>query len=727
MSEPAPTVWRLALPTPLPRLFDYLPLPGPTPELGARLRVPFGKRRLIGYFVAAGPANTDPQALRTVEAVLDQGASLFTPELWASLNWAAGYYQRALGEVLASALPVPLRQGDDLPDTLVPWYALSEAGQTALGRLRAGSRPQRLAQFLSEAARDASALSGFDTQWRSSLRSLDQRGFIATDRREPARRVAASRRTAPELSQEQATSVARITALSDGFGVALLDGITGSGKTEVYLAAIEHCLATGRDALVLVPEIGLTPQAIRRYGERLPVPVHVLHSGLGDGERAQTHALMVRGQARVLIGTRSAVFAPLPKLGLIVIDEEHDASYKQHEGFRYHARDLALVRAHRLGIAVVLGSATPSLESLHHARSGRYTWLTLRERAGGARPPRVHVLDLRGQRLQDGLSRPLLDAIGACLARGEQALVFRNRRGFAPVLLCHDCGWHAQCTRCDRPMTLHSRARLLCHHCGQRRPVPMACPDCAGLSLMPQGAGTERLEQALAAAFPDAPLIRVDRETTRGRDALGQHFDRLGDQPGILVGTQMLAKGHDLPKLSLVAIANVDEGLFSADFRAAEHLAQLLIQVAGRAGRADRAGEVWLQTHHPEHPLLQTLVTRGYPTFAEAELAERAAAGFPPFSHLAMLRAEAPQSAPLDAFLKAAHALACQHEAVDAHPPMPAPMPRRAGRLRGQVLLESRHRPALQGLLRTLFPALGDLPESRRVRWSLDVDPIDLS
>jgi primosomal protein N' (replication factor Y) len=647
--------------------------------------------------------------------------------LWASLNWAAGYYQRSLGEALATALPVSLRQGDALPDTQVPWYALSEAGHTALARLRAGSRPQRLAQFLAEAARDETALLHFDAQWRGSLRSLDQRGFIATERRPPALTLAATRSATPTRSHEQATAVAAITAMHTDFGVALLDGITGSGKTEVYLAAIEGCLARGQQALVLVPEIGLTPQAIRRYGERLPVPVHVLHSGLSDGERAHTHALMARGEARVLIGTRSAVFAPLPNAGLIVIDEEHDASYKQHEGFRYHARDLALVRAHRLGIAVVLGSATPSLETLQHARSGRYVWLKLRERAGGARPPQVLVLDLRGQRLKDGLSRPLLDAIGACLARGEQALVFRNRRGFAPVLLCHDCGWHAQCTRCDRPMTLHGRARLLCHHCGRRRPVPMACPDCAGLALTPQGAGTERLEQALASAFPEVPLIRVDRETTRGRDALGQHFDRLGDQPGILVGTQMLAKGHDLPKLSLVAIASVDEGLFSADFRAGERLAQLLIQVAGRAGRADRPGEVWLQTHHPEHPLLQTLVTRGYPVFAEAELAERAAAGFPPFSHLALLRAEAPHSESLDAFMQAAHALAEGHDAVQAHPPMPAHMPRRAGRLRAQMLLESRHRPALQAVLRTLFPALGELPESRRVRWSLDVDPIDLS
>ena len=727
MSDSAPTVWHLALPVPLPRLFDYLPLPGPCPKAGARVRVPFGKRSVIGFFVTTGPATSDPSALRTADEVLDEGASLFTDELWSSLQWAAAYYQRALGEVLATALPVPFRHGEPLPDTRMSYSSLNESGRAALPRLRAGSRPQRLAQFLAEGERDQNALAAFDPQWRGTLRSLEQRGFIQTQWREPNGKANTVRRTAPNLSHEQAAAVRAIVAKAGHFSVSVLDGITGSGKTEVYLAAIEHCLARGQQALVLVPEIGLTPQAIQRYGERLPVPIHLLHSGLNDNERAHTHALMAKAQARVLIGTRSAVFAPLPNAGLIVVDEEHDASYKQQDGFRYHARDLALIRARSLGVPVVLGSATPSLETLQHARSGRHAWLKLRERAGDARPPRVHVLDLRGQRLQDGLSRALLDAIGACLARDEQALVFRNRRGFAPVLLCHDCGWHAQCTRCDRPMTLHSRARLLCHHCGQRRPVPMACPDCGGLALTPQGAGTERLEAALSAAFPEVPLIRVDRETTRGRDALGQHFERLGDQAGILVGTQMLAKGHDLPKLSLVAIASLDEGLFSADFRASERLAQLLIQVAGRAGRADRAGEVWLQTHHPEHPLLQTLVTRGYPLFAEVELAERAAAGFPPFSHLALLRAEATQADALDTFLRAAHALATGQAGVVAHPPMPAPMPRRAGRLRGQILFESSQRRALQAMLRGFFVALGDLPEARRVRWSLDVDPIDLA
>lgn len=725
-ASPSP-VWRIALPLPLPRLFDYLPPVDTLPPVrGARVRVPFGTRSLVGFFVEEGDAEASDAKLKQVEALLDPRHVLFDAELWHSLAWSAGYYQRALGDVLATALPVPLRQGEALPDTRASHWQLNEAGQTARSRLRAGSRPRALADFLADAERDEAALAGFDEKWRATLRTLDARGFVDTRLRAPGNHVAAPRRVPPELSAEQQMAVQAVDAMAGSFGVALLEGVTGSGKTEVYLAAIEACLARGRQALVLVPEIGLTPQAIRRYGERLPVPVHALHSGLSDSERARTHALMARSEARVLIGTRSAVFSPLPDAGLIIIDEEHDGSYKQQDGFRYHARDFALVRAKRLGIPVLLGSATPSLETLQHARQGRYRWLKLRERAGGAKPPQVHVLDLRGQRLTHGLSRPLLDAVGACLARGEQALVFRNRRGYAPVLLCHDCGWHADCPRCDSPMTLHGRNRLLCHHCGHRKSVPPACPDCGGLALVPQGAGTERLEQALAEAFPQVPLIRVDRETTRGRDAVEKHFDALGDQAGILVGTQMLAKGHDLANLTLVAIASIDDGLFSADFRAGERLAQLLVQVAGRAGRAQRPGEVWLQTHHPEHPLLQTLITRGYPAFAEAELAERAAAGFPPFSHLALLRAESPHAEPLQAFLAAAHALARGHDGVQAHAPMPAPMPRRAGRLRGQMLLEASHRPALQSVLRTLFPQLHELPEARKARWSLDVDPVDL-
>jgi primosomal protein N' (replication factor Y) len=446
----------------------------------------------------------------------------------------------------------------------------------------------------------------------------------------------------------------------------------------------------------------------------------------------------------VIVGTRSAVFTPLPEAGLIVIDEEHDGSYKQQDGIRYHARDFALVRGKALDVPVILGSATPSLETLHNAQAGRYAHLRLRKRAGDAQPPTVRVLDVRKRPLDAGLSPELLRAMRAALDAGGQVLVFKNRRGYAPVLLCHDCGWSAQCKRCSTPlraspMTVHGGGRRLqCHHCGARQTPPPACPDCASLALQPQGVGTERLEELLAEKFADVPVLRIDSASTRRKDALEKLFIEFGAQPGILVGTQMLAKGHDLPNLTLVAVVGIDEGLFSADFRAGEKLAQLLIQVAGRAGRADKRGEVLLQTHHPEHPLLQTLIHGGYSTFAESELVQREAACFPPFAHLALLRAEAQHAdAPMQ-FLQAAKTVltpSCAPKPARGAPPagltldgpVSAPMPRRAAMYRAQLLLSSPNRRELHAALDDVQSLLFALPEARKVRWSLDVDPIDLN
>ncbi|HEY8682528.1 MAG TPA: primosomal protein N', partial [Rhodanobacter sp.] len=508
----------------------------------------------------------------------------------------------------------------------------------------------------------------------------------------------------------------------------LLDGVTGSGKTEVYLALIEQVLAQGKQALLLVPEIGLAPQTVRRLRERLGVIVEVLHSNLSEGDRARAWLRARNGNARVILGTRSAVFTPLPQAGLIIVDEEHDSAYKQQEGFRYHARDLALVRARALGVPVLLGSGTPSLESLANAEAGRYRTLHLRARPGAIRPPQVQIIDMRAQRLEHGMSPALLAAVAETVARGEQALVFRNRRGYAPVLLCHSCGWHAQCPRCERSLTLHAgRRRLLCHHCDYQTRVPAACPACGAIELKPQGQGTERLEEALIEQFPQVPVLRVDRETTRRRDAFEQLLATLkDDQPAILVGTQMLAKGHDLPNLTLVAIVSVDEGLHSVDFRAGERLAQLVVQVAGRAGRARKPGRVLLQTHQPDHPLLRGLLAQGYAAAARELLAERRLIQLPPYSHQVLLRADAPQREHVDAFLAAAHAALPINEQLQIAGPMPAPMPLRAGRHRGQLLLEATSRSTLHGMLRSWQLALAGLPSARRVRWSLDVDPNDL-
>ena len=721
-------VLQVALPVPLPRLFDYRPPAGTAASgalVGHRVRVPFGQREAIGIVAGVGPAQAAGD-LRTALSLPDPHP-LLGGELLQSLRWLAQYLHAPLGEVLATALPAALRRGEPLPDTTVHGWVLVEAGRTALPAMRAG-KPQALAALLQEPRAEdwlEQALPG----WRTPLRALRERGLV--ERIEAIQATGARGAAAGFLANdEQRIAIDAINA-APGFQSFLLDGVTGSGKTEVYLQAIGDCLARGRQALVLVPEIGLTPQALARFRARLGVPVHALHSGLGDAQRAATWMAAARGQARVVVGTRSAVFVPLPEAGLLVVDEEHDGSYKQFDGIRYHARDFALVRARALGVPIVLGSATPALESLHNAAAGRHAHLRLRRRAGEARPPGVRILDVRKRPLHAGLGEEALAAIHVALHAGGQVLVFKNRRGYAPVLLCHDCGWSAHCPRCGTPeqptpMTVHAHGkRLQCHHCGHRRAAPPACPDCASLALQPQGNGTERIEAELHGRFGEVPVLRIDRGSTRTRDGLQQHLDTLGQRAGILVGTQMLAKGHDLPNLTLVVVVGIDEGLFSADFRSAEKLAQLLVQVAGRAGRADRPGSVLLQTHHPGHPLLQTLVSGGYHAFAEGELALREAAGFPPFAHLALLRAEAKHADPPMQFLHAARALVAEAN-VDAAGPLPAPMPRRAGHVRAQLLLSAPQRTDLHAALSALVPALRSSPLARKVRWSLDVDPVDL-
>jgi primosomal protein N' (replication factor Y) (superfamily II helicase) len=724
---PADALLRIALPVPLPRGFDYLPPPGhavSAADVGCRVRVPFGSRDLTGVVTEIVARGDHSHELRQVLAMLD-AAPLFHGELLDSLQWLARYTHAPLGEVFATALPAPLRQGQALPESHAWAWRLSTEGAAGAAGLRQG-RPRRLAELIAPGALEEDALDLRMQDWRSAARALLKRGYaerIAVAASAPV----AQPQAGPTLNPEQHAAAAGILA-SDGFAPLLLDGVTGSGKTEVYLHAITDCLRRGRQALVLVPEIGLTPQTLARFRSRLGVPVHALHSGLNDNERARTWAACARGEARVVVGTRSAVFTPLPEAGLIIVDEEHDGSYKQQDGIRYHARDFALVRGKALAVPVVLGSATPSMESLHNARSGRYAHLRLAHRAGDARPPSVRVLDLRKRPLQAGLLPEMIQAIRQALDAGGQVLVFKNRRGYAPVLLCHDCGWSARCKRCESPMTVHAGGkRLQCHHCGARQAAPPACPDCGGLALQPQGIGTERLEETLTEIFAGVPVLRIDRTTTQRRDALAKHLASLGDRPGILVGTQILAKGHDLPHLTLVVVVGVDEGLFSTDFRAGEKLAQQLIQVAGRAGRAEKRGEVWLQTHHPEHPLLNTLINGGYHAFAEAELVQREAAGFPPFAHLALLRAEAQHSEAALNFLQAAKQHLRAHDpGLEMHGPLPAPMPKRAGMHRMQLLLSAPDRRLLHRLLDHSVPAFYDLPEARKTRWSLDIDPIDL-
>jgi primosomal protein N' (replication factor Y) len=507
--------------------------------------------------------------------------------------------------------------------------------------------------------------------------------------------------------------------------------VTGSGKTEVYLKAVEAVLVQGGQVLVLVPEIGLTPQLVARFEARLTAPIAVMHSALNDSERLAAWQAARTGEAAVVIGTRSAVFTPLPRLQLIIIDEEHDPSFKQQDGVRYHARDVAILRASHEKVPVVLGSATPSLESVYNAEQGRYQWLSLPERTAGAQPPRVQTLDQRRLKQFDGLSPPLIEALRQTLAHGEQSLVFLNRRGFAPVLMCHDCGWLAPCTRCDARLTVHRGSRKLrCHHCGAEAPLPSVCPVCASANLHGIGEGTERIEQALAQALPAARIERIDRDSTRRKGALEEKFARVHTGAvDILVGTQMLAKGHDFPNLTLVAVVNADQGLYSSDFRSEERLVQQLMQVAGRAGRADKPGTVLIQTWHPDNPVFQAIATHDYREFARYALAERNSADYPPASHLALVRAESARPRVALEFLERARRLGQElglPRGVQLHDVVPAAMERRAGRYRAQLLVQSNARPALHEFLGRWRAALDAMPRAREVRWALDVDPVDL-
>lgn len=728
-----PRCLKVALPLPMPGLFDYR-LPdddtGGPDWIGCRVSVPFGNRNLVGWVVAIGSPETAPDKMKPVHARLDD-SSLLTQEALDTLLWTARYYHAPAGEVFSTAVPALLREGRAMPECCEAAWQLTETGQAQWSALRANSAVRSLASVLSQGMRRESWLEAQHPDWRTGMRNLDKRGWVErlTVTSAPA---LPPQPTGPELNAEQS---ACLEALDEtrGFGVHLIDGVTGSGKTEIYIRAIGECLARGRQALVLVPEIGLTPQTLARFRSRLPVPVHVLHSNLSDGDRAKAWAAMATGTGRVLLGTRSAVFTPLPEAGLLIVDEEHDGSYKQQDGFHYHARDVAIVRAKTLTVPVLLGSATPSLESLHNAGSGRYRHHRLLKRAGPAEVPEVRIADVRKIRMQDGLGQAMLDGIRQCLEDGGQALVFKNRRGYAPALLCHDCGFTALCPRCDTALTLHDgRKSLQCHHCGYRKPKPPACPACGSLALQPQGFGTERLEEALKRIFPEALCLRVDSASTRRRGSLSGQLLELGEQPGILVGTQMLAKGHDLPNLRFVGVVGIDEGLFSADFRAHEKLAQLLVQVAGRAGRRTHAGRVLLQTHHPEHPMLAQLLTGGYAAFAAKALEERRTADMPPFRFMALLRGESVHLDNVRQFLEQASAhLAEIRQALDvavhSSGALPSGMPRRAGKHRWQLVLTAATRHDLHTLLSKAMPGLHGLKSARKTRWSVDVDPCDFA
>lgn len=693
---------RVALDVPLPGLFDYR-VAAPACR-GQRVIVPFGRRHLVGIVIAVThePA-VPPEQCKDVLIVMDDLPPM-PPEWMRLMEFASNYYQRPLGEVMLPALPPPLRKAAA--------YTGKRAGGGPVLRLE-----RRLAKR------------------QKAIQDADHSDDAASQ---------ASAATPLELNAEQADAVDAISAV-DGHRVVLLRGVTGSGKTEVYLQAARRVLEHGKQVLFLVPEINLTPQLEQVLRQRF-VDSHasgadtlaVLHSGLSDGERLEAWLRAFKGEARVLLGTRMAITTPLPQLGLIIVDEEHDASYKQQDGLRYSARDLAVWRGYDQGVPVVLGSATPALESWNHALQGRYINLTLSRRARDVALPEIRMVDTRRLKLEQGFSPQLLEAMEARLAADEQVLVFINRRGYAPVLNCSSCGWVSQCPRCTAYTVLHrhrtGRARLQCHHCGGQVPVPRACPECGDQDLKPMGRGTQRIEEFLAERFPQARIARIDADSTRLKGSAERLFSQVHlGEVDILVGTQMVAKGHDFANLGLVGVLNADSMLFAQDYRAPERLFAQLMQVAGRAGRHKAGGEVMLQTDYPDQPVYRALQRHDYEGFARYALEEREALGLPPFAYQALLMAEGRELAHALAFLEAASKLPEQQPAayptrdhIMMYDPVPLRVVRVANVERAQLLVESRSRPALQRFLAQWTQDLFQAGREGRVRYSLEVDPFEI-
>lgn len=723
---------RVGLDVPVATLFDYRSDDVGNDDIGRRVVVPFGGKIAIGVIVEITAASAvPPHRLKSALHVLRDSPALLADDLYL-LKFASDYYHHAFGAVLMNALPTRLRRVHASGHPVETGFVLTAAGMSAdIDQLsaRAAVKRRLLALFKQQRSLDASAVKTVAPTAPAALKELVACGWVE-------RQVVAAptpgagphyAAAGPALTLEQAEAVRAICVRCDAFQPFLLHGVTSSGKTEVYLRVVDAVLAAGRQALLLVPEIALTPQLEALVRERFPgTPLVSLHSGLNETERLKHWLAAQAGRARIVLGTRLAVFAPLPQLGIVIVDEEQDASFKQMDGLRYSARDLAIVRAQRCNVPIVLGSATPALETYYNAAIGRYQLLTLAQRINAA-PPRIVCISTRGEKLENGLSQPLLAAITARLARSEQTLVFINRRGYAPVLMCHACGWLSGCHRCSAQLVLHLRDRRLhCHHCGYQAPVPVTCPECGNQELAPLGQGTQRVEAALAQHFPRARILRIDRDSTRRKFAWHAMRRQIhAREIDILVGTQILAKGHDFPHLNLVGAVNADSLLYSTDFRAPERLFALLTQVAGRAGRGDMQGEVLIQTEFPQHPLYAALQRQDYAAFARNLLAEREQAGFPPFVYQALLRAEAPKLETALAYLaRAARIARTLGQGVTIYDPVPAGMVRLAGRERAQLLVQAESRARLQGFLAAWDARLAAEPSSR-ARWALDVDPLE--
>ncbi len=730
---------RVAVPSPLRRLFDYLPPTQYSANLlpGMRVQVPFGRKQLIGMIVEVAPTSDLPIAqLKHINKILDH-TPLLPTSLFQLLSWAADYYQYPIGDVLLNTLPILLRQGKaaKIAEEII-WGLTTKGEQIESNQLKRAPKQWQVLQRLRHLKKQQAKPHGFSAHElqlldikAQTLQLLKNKNLVVDKRIKKNHWLVTKPRLGPSLNKEQQQAVTKVIAARDHFSVFLLQGVTGSGKTEVYLEVLRQLLDTDQQVLVLVPEIGLTPQMVQRFRERLGLSIGLLHSSLTDQQRLQTWLAAKNGDVQIIIGTRSAIFTPFANLQGIIIDESHDISFKQWEGFKYHARDLAIRRAQLENIPIVMGSATPSLQSLHNVAQGRFQFLSLPHRAVAAQPNQFKLIDMRQQPVQEGFAHTVLQTMHQHLTEGNQILIFLNRRGYAPIVMCQQCGWIAECERCHAPLTLHQQAQQLqCHHCGKTQSIPRQCPQCQHAPLLNLGIGTERVEQFLQQRFKDKQISRIDRDATRKKGSLEDKLNAIHSGAAqILIGTQMLAKGHHFPNVTLVVILNVDVGLYSADYAASERMAQLLLQVAGRAGRAEKAGEVLLQTYHPEHPLLQLLIQQGYSAFAKQALQERQQTQLPPYCYFALVRAEAIDNNIVETFLEEVKVLLQSYQSeVQLLGPLSAPIEKRNGRFRWQLLLSATKRSALHSLLKQTLPIIETTKTSRKVRWSIDIDPVDI-
>ncbi|MFK8067371.1 MAG: primosomal protein N' [Gammaproteobacteria bacterium] len=736
------TLLRIALPIPLRRAFDYLPPEDIDPanlKPGIRLKVPFGNSKKqssrVGILLEVfSSTEYDQSKLKICSEILDT-VPLFTEKQLKLLLWANAYYHHCIGETLFSAIPTLLRKGTPavLPATQF-WRITPSALSIQDSTLNRAVKQKQLLNLLTENPDGLSAesLIKTGTGWRNVIKRLIEKGWVEEFEKESVclaseYLTADQKPTRPDLNTHQAASVEKISTAIEKFDTFMLDGVTGSGKTEVYFRIIDKVVSEKRQALILIPEIGLTAQLIDRFKRRFHCPITVLHSGLSDQERLKAWLFARDGKASIVIGTRSAIWTPMSNLGIIIVDEEHDGSYKQQDGFRYSARDIAIVRAKYENIPILLGSATPSLESLNNIQQGKCQHLILPERAGNAVQPPIKFLDIKSADLINGLSKILISKIEDCLKDNKQALLFLNRRGFSPVMMCHDCGWIAACRHCDANLTFHQAAgQMRCHHCGMQHRTQTHCPECEDSKLTPMGQGTEQITKTLESLFPNANILRIDRDSTSRKGEMDRMLAMIqSNEADILVGTQMLSKGHHFPNVTLVGVLDADNRLYGSDFRSTERLAQLIIQVAGRAGRAEHPGEVLIQTHHPDHPVLQSLAKYDFSDLAKQLMSERSEAILPPFSSMAIIRADS---------IRPGHALNFLHEAktqlviadeIEIWGPVPAQMERRAGRYRAQLVIQSTKRQQLHQMIDMWIPLIESLKKPANLRWSLDIDPQD--